>query len=163
MTGIDEEILRFLDASGVRYELVEHDPVYTCPQMAKYLKTDQSLIAKSMVIKRSEGGYLLAVLPGNMKIGHEKLARIASTKSVSLAPLNEAERIVRCSVGCVHPLGNLVNVETYFDRNLLRNEYVFFNPGSHTKSIKISTEDLVRLVSPTVSEFAEPAVSRGKS
>jgi Ala-tRNA(Pro) deacylase len=116
-----------------------------------------------MVIKRSEGGYLLAVLPGNMKIGHEKLARIASTKSVSLAPLNEAERIVRCSVGCVHPLGNLVNVETYFDRNLLRNEYVFFNPGSHTKSIKISTEDLVRLVSPTVSEFAEPAVSRGKS
>lgn len=127
----------------MKYELVEHDPLYTCPQMAKFLKTDQTLIAKSMVLKRSEGRYLLAVLPGNTKIGYEKLARIVSAQSISL--LSEAERIARCSIGCVHPLGNLVNVETYFDRNLLRNEYV-----------KISTEDLV-------SEFAEPAGSRARS
>ena len=40
MTEIEEKILSLLKAQGVEFEVLEHDPVYTCPQMAKFLKTD---------------------------------------------------------------------------------------------------------------------------
>jgi len=40
-----------------------------------------------------------------------------------------------------------------FDGALLRQDYVYFNPGSHTKSVKISTRALVNLVNPNIFEF----------
>lgn len=153
MAQIDEEIIGFLNQNGVTYELSEHEPVYTAPQMAEYLGTSEQRIAKSMVLKKNDGGYVLAVLPGKLKIDFSRFATALSVEKVSLAPIPEAERIARCAVGSVHPFGNLVGLTTYFDRHMLSLDFVYFNPGSHTKSIKISTDDLVRLVNPTVSDF----------
>ena len=153
MAQIDEEIIGFLNQNGVTYELSEHEPVYTAPQMAEYLGTSEQRIAKSMVLKKTDGGYVLAVLPGKLKIDFSRFAAALSVEKVSLAPIPEAERIARCAVGSVHPFGNLVGLTTYFDRHMLSLDFVYFNPGSHTKSIKIRTDDLVRLVNPTVSDF----------
>ncbi len=155
MVDIEEKILASLKAGGISYEIFEHEPVYTCRKMAEFLKTGEDHIAKSMVVKKSnDGGCVLAVLPGNMRIDFARLATATKSRSVSLAPREEAERIVGCSVGCVYPLGNIINLETLFDEKLLRQEYVYFNPGSHTKSVKINTLALVNLVKPTRAEFA---------
>ena len=153
MTQIDEEILESLNQNGVTYELKEHAPVYTAAQMAEYLGTSEQRIAKSMILKKNDGGYVLAVLPGKLKIDFNRFASVLGVEKVSLAPIPEAERIARCSVGSVHPFGNLVDLKTYFDKHILTFDFVYFNPGSHTKSIKIKTEDLVRLVKPTLIEF----------
>lgn len=153
MGQLDEEIMAFLNQNGVAYELREHAPVYTAPQMAEYLGTSEQRIAKSMIVKRSDEGYVLAVLPGKLKIDFHRFASVLGVEKVSLAPIPEAEKFARCSVGCVYPLGNFMNLTTYFDRNMLSLDFVYFNPGSHTKSIKISTDDLVRLVKPTVADF----------
>ena len=157
MSSIEEEIIAFLDRHKVKYDIFRHDLVYTCEEMAKYLKTDKNCIAKSMVVKKSGNGCLLVVLPGNMRVDLFLLARILNTESVSLAPIKEAERIVGCSIGCVHPFGNLVQAPTYFDSSLFNSPYLFFNPGSHTKSVKIATQELIEIVKPTINEFAEPA------
>jgi prolyl-tRNA editing enzyme YbaK/EbsC (Cys-tRNA(Pro) deacylase) len=153
MTEIEEKILSSLKAQGIEYEVFEHDPVYTCPQMANFLKTDEAHIAKSMIVKKSDGTYLLAVLPGNRKIDFYRLGQVTKAAPVILAPKKEAEEIALCSVGCVYPLGNIINLETLFDSAILRQAYVYFNPGSHTKSVKISTQSLIKLANPTVAEF----------
>jgi prolyl-tRNA editing enzyme YbaK/EbsC (Cys-tRNA(Pro) deacylase) len=153
MTEIEEEIISSLKSVGIPYEIFEHDPVYTCPQMAKFLKTDEAHIAKSMVVRKSDGNFLLAVLPGNKKIDLRRLGVITKSAPVTLAPKKEAEEITRCSIGCVYPLGNMINLETYFDEDLLRQEFVYFNPGSHIRSVKITTRALVDLVKPTVVKF----------
>ena len=154
MSSIEEQILALLDQNNVKYDVFQHDPVYTCEEMAKYLKTDKNCIAKSMVVKKSGNGCLLVVLPGNMRVDLFLLARILNTESVSLAPIKEAERIVGCSIGCVHPFGNLDQAPTYFDSSLFNSPYLFFNPGSHTKSVKVSIQELVRIVQPVVESFA---------
>jgi len=157
MSEMENKIIDLLNAAGVKYQLFEHEPVYTCPQMAEFLATDQNLIAKSMIMKGADSGCFLVVLPGKMRIDYSRLARVVGTKSVSLAPVEEAQSIAGCSVGCVHPFGNLIGLETYFDKKLLRYEHLFFNPGSHTKSVKIATHALIEIVKPTINEFAEPA------
>jgi prolyl-tRNA editing enzyme YbaK/EbsC (Cys-tRNA(Pro) deacylase) len=153
VSTIEERILALLKAEGIEYEVFEHEPVYTCRKMAELLKTDEGCIAKSMIVKKSDAGLVLAVLPGNMKIDFLRLAAVIKSRLVFLAPREEAEKIAGCSVGCVYPLGNLVGLETVFDDKLLREEYVYFNPGSHTKSVKINTQALVKLVKPTIAEF----------
>ena len=90
---IDEEIIGFLNQNGVTYEVKEHGPVYTAPQMAEHLGTSEQRIAKSMVLKGSDGGYALAVLPGRLKINLDRLAKVIGVEKVSLAPVPEAEQI----------------------------------------------------------------------
>jgi Ala-tRNA(Pro) deacylase len=157
MGAVEEKILASLKEAGAAYEILEHAPVYTCPQMAKYLKTEEACIAKSMMVKKSDGGYVLVVLPGNRRIDFTLLAAALKSTSVSLASREEAEKIVGCSVGCVYPLGNIVHLATIFDNSLLAQEFVYFNPGSHTRSVKISTKLLLNVVNPMVAEFAQPA------
>jgi len=154
MSLVEQQIFAFLNRNNVKYEVFEHDPVYTCEKMAEFLKVGKKSIAKSMVIKKSGNGYLLVVLPGDAKVDFTRLARIVDTVSVSLAPIKEAEQVAGCSIGCVHPFGNLINTVTYFDASLLDSLCVFFNPGSHSKSVKISAQELVRLVRPIVGVFA---------
>ncbi len=153
MTTAEERIFGLLDSHGVKYERFQHDPVYTCPKMAEFLNTDEARIAKSMMMKKSDGGYLLAVLPGNMRVDFGRLARLAGTKSVSLAPVDEAEKIAGCTVGSVYPFGNLMNLETYLDKKLTLHDEVYFNPGSHTMSVKVSIISLMGIVKPIVAEF----------
>jgi len=159
LNTVEEKIFRFLDSNAAKYEVFEHPAVYTCEVMARLLKTNENSIAKSMIVKNSDEAYLLAVLPGGMRVDFHRLARIIEVKSVSLAPIKEAELIAGCSVGCVHPFGNLINIPTHFDKNLFRSEHVFFNPGSHTKSVKMSTKDLEKLTKPKMSEFAVSCIS----
>ena len=154
MTFAEERIFRFLDSNATEYEVLEHRAVYTCAIMARLLKTGENSIAKSMITKNNDGGYLLAVLPGGMKVDFVRLAKGAGVKSSSLASLKEAELVAGCAVGCVYPFGNLMNIPTYFDRNLVDSKYVFFNPGSHTKSVRIRAEDLRKLSRAELTEFA---------
>jgi Ala-tRNA(Pro) deacylase len=156
MITIEQKILEFLNHNQIEYEVREHEPVYTSVQMAKFLETDEDHIAKSMILKNNNE-YLLAVLPGKLKINFSRLGAILGAKSICLASASEAENIAKCAVGSVHPFGNLLNLRTYFDQKLLNTEYVFFNPGSHTKSIKIRTTDLLTLVKPSVIEFTKSA------
>jgi Ala-tRNA(Pro) deacylase len=153
MTEIEEEILSTLKAHEIEYEILEHEPVFTCTQMAKFLKTNEANIAKSMIARKSDGTFILAVLPGNKKINLYSLGTITKSAPISLAQKKDAEQITHCSVGCVYPLGNMINLETFFDESLLSLEYVFFNPGSHTKSVKIRTRALIDLVRPTMAKF----------
>jgi prolyl-tRNA editing enzyme YbaK/EbsC (Cys-tRNA(Pro) deacylase) len=67
-------------------------------------------------------------------------------KSVYLAEPKEVERITGCTVGCVSPFGHKNRIKTYFDGELLESEYLFFNPGSHAKTIRIRSRDMVKLI-----------------
>jgi hypothetical protein len=76
------------------------------------------------MLRKTDGEYLLAMLPGGKSTDFERFASIANANSVTLAPCDEAMSVAGCSVGCVHPLGNPTNLKTYSDKRLLQNECV---------------------------------------
>lgn len=63
-----------------------------------------------------------------------------------LAKPKDVERIVGCPVGCVPPFGHKKQIKTYLDKELLESEYLYFNPGNHSKTIRIQAKDLLKLV-----------------
>ena len=73
-------------------------------------------------------------------INYDRLARMASTRCLVAAPVEETEKIAGRPARCVYLLGNPTDLETHFDEKLLRREYVF-NPESHTKSVKTNSRE----------------------
>ena len=68
------------------------------------------------------------------------------TKSIQLAKPKDVERIVGCPIGCVPPFGHKKEIKTYVDKELLGFDYLYFNPGNHSKTFRIHSKDLLKLI-----------------
>ena len=147
---LEEKIIGMMDKQNIAYEIVEHEPVYTNPAMAEALDVDESETVKSLVLKTKEGKMIVLVLPGNKKVDWKQAAAGANTKKVSFAKPEDVSQAVGCEVGCVPPFGHLSPLPVYMDPDLIKKNFVFFNPGVHDKSFKIKAWDLKKLCNPSI-------------
>ncbi|MCL5429971.1 MAG: hypothetical protein M1504_00665 [Candidatus Marsarchaeota archaeon] len=145
--SVFEKIKRILDEQNIEYRLTEHEPVRTSEEAARIRGVDLRTGAKAMVLKANDN-YFLFVMPGNKRIDWKKAKQLLGVKEVRFATEDEAERITGVKMGSVPPFGNVLGLITYFDRSLLDNEYINFNPGSTTHSIHMKSKDLAKLVDP---------------
>lgn len=129
----------------IPHEVVEHEPVYTNPVMAEKLGVAVGETVKSLVLRSTEGRILLVVLPGDKRFDAKALAERAGVKKVSFAKPETVKAYAGCEVGCVPPFGHLQPIPVYVDPTLFDRPHVYFNPGVHTKSVKIETARLKEL------------------
>ena len=57
-------------------------------------------------------------------------------------------------IGAIPPFGNVMNLPTYLDEQITRNEMMAFNVGSHTKSIQMKPKDFTVLEKPIIGNFS---------
>ena len=147
MTFMEKKIKKFLKEKGINYEEFDHEPVYTCEVAKKVVEMiPNSTGIKNLLLESTEGKFVIALCPGDKKIKTSKLAKLEGTKELRLAKPKDVERLVGCPIGCVPPFGYKRQIKTYLDKELLESEYLYFNPGNHSKTIKIQSKDLLKLI-----------------
>ena len=149
-----DRILQLFRENNVSYQLYEHPPVYTSEEAAKVRGVELKTGCKSMVLKKKDGGFILVNVAADKKIDFKALESSLGTK-LSFASKEEVLKMTNCESGSVPPFGILFGLPTFLDPSVLENEYVNFNIGLLTKSIRISKQDLLRLMEPTVLKFAK--------
>ncbi len=142
---LEEKIVEMLRDKGIDYEVHEHEPVYTNPVMAEVLGVSEAETVKSLVLTTKEKTMVVLVMPGNKKVDWKAAAKTVNTKKVSFAKPEAVSEAVGCEVGCVPPFGHLTDLPVFVDPELTRQTYVYFNPGVHHKSFKITSRDLKKL------------------
>lgn len=145
---LEENIQQILSDKGIAYDVVAHEPVYTNPAMAEALQVSESQTVKSLVLNTREGDMIVMVLPGDRRVDWKQVAKAADSKKVSFAKPEVVKEKVGCDVGCVPPFGHFTAMAVYMDKALLEAPYIYFNPGVHDKSYKISGSDLEKLCRP---------------
>ena len=148
-------LLDLFKKEGVEYRLYEHEAVYTSEEASKVRGVELRSGVKSLVLKSDDGRYLLADLAADRKADIKKLQEVAKAKKLHLASREEVISVTGCEPGSVHPFGDLFGLPTYLDPSVLENEYVNFNIGLLTRSVRIRREDLTRLLGAVVAEFAK--------
>ncbi|HLC58310.1 MAG TPA: YbaK/EbsC family protein [Candidatus Nanoarchaeia archaeon] len=149
-----EKIKKFLDSNKIKYEVLEHESVFTSEDAARVRNAKLEEGAKSMVV-RSSGKFYNFVLSASKKLDWNKIKEILNTKSASLASPEEVLSNIHCEIGSVPPFGNLYGLEVYCDPSLLNNLEIEFNAGLHTNSIRMKAEDWKRIVKPIVIDFTK--------
>jgi Cys-tRNA(Pro) deacylase len=142
---LEEKIVETLKKSRIDYEVIEHEPVFTNPAMAEALGVNECQTVKSLVMTTKEKRTIVFVMPGDKKIDWKVAAKTANTKKVGFAKPEEVKEMVGCEVGCVPPFGHMTDLPIYFDGELMHQPAVYFNPGVHNKSFKVSPRDLKKL------------------
>ena len=142
---LEEKIIGMLEKKKVSYEIFDHEPVYTNPIMAEKLGVSEAETVKSLVMMTKEKKMIVLVMPGDKKVNWKEAAATAKTKKVKFAKPEDVSQSVGCEVGCVPPFGHLTSIPIYLDKDLMKQEYVYFNPGVHDKSFKVKSWDLNKL------------------
>jgi Ala-tRNA(Pro) deacylase len=149
-----DDILRMFKNSNFRYQLYEHKEVYTSQEAARVRGVKLKTGCKSMVLKTKGGNFIVANVAADRRIDLRKLEQVVGSK-LSFASKEEVLQVTNCESGSVPPFGNLFGLATFLDKSVLENDFVNFNIGVLTKSVKISREALLKLMNPEVSEFSK--------
>jgi Ala-tRNA(Pro) deacylase len=147
-----EAIVRLLDASHIKYEKIEHEPVFTSEQAAAVRGLILNQGAKSLLFKVKGEGFVLVVMPGDRRVDSKRLKKFLKAKDVRFASPEEVKGQMGCEVGSCYPFGNVAGLRTLADETLSRSEIISFNPGRHDISIKLKYADYEKLARPEVIE-----------
>jgi len=149
-----DKIIEILEKNEVRYNLLEHDPVFTSEDAARIRRSELKQGAKAIIFMADDSP-LLIVIPGNRHVDAKKFKKTYHIRDLRLLKPEEVTSLTGLEIGAIPPFGNVMNIATYMDEELLENSEIAFNAGSHTKSIKMNPEDYVRICQPIIGRFSQ--------
>ncbi len=152
--SVFENIKDLLDKNKISYKLIEHKPVFTSEDAAKIRGSSLSLGAKALIMKADKKSIMI-VVPGDKKVDTSTFKKLYQVKDLEMATKEEVKAVSGVEVGAVPPFGNLFKIPLYFDKTIVENEVVFFNAGSHSKSISLKGSDLEKVTKPIVGNFSK--------
>ena len=140
--NIRNEIIRLLKYNEVDFQHLVNEQ----PNIETGIK---ALILRGKQTKKNYQFNLLV----NDKLDMKKVAEIVQEKCEFESPAVITERF-GLTVGGVPPFGNLINLETYFDKKITTNTTIGFNCGLTTESIIMSSVDLIAAIEPKIADFS---------
>jgi len=147
MSCLTERIKHILVDKNIEFEEFEHEAVYTSEQAARVRGLSSAKQGvKAMIFKTETGKFVLVLNPGDKRIDTKKIAKLEHAKHLSMAKPEEVQRVAGVPIGCVPPFGLKTELITYLNEELLESEHLYFNPGSHTKTLKMKAVDLLKVL-----------------
>jgi Ala-tRNA(Pro) deacylase len=150
---IPKQLINCLNESRVAYEVIQHLEAVTAQRVAEAGHIKARHQAK-VVMVTSDGRHLMTVIPADHRIDLLKVEQLTG-KPASLETEQEFKSIFPdCATGAMPPFGNLYGLPTYVDRRLAQEDYIVFEAGTHTDSIKLKYSDYENIVKPQVADLA---------
>lgn len=105
------------------------------------------------LILKTKDAYIAAIICGNTRISFKKLKTALNVKDISMADPETIFNITGAKIGEV----SLINpaLTTLIDSHVLKNEYCYGGCGIPKKTLRIKTDDLIKITNAQVLDFAE--------
>ena len=158
-----EHLKEYLAGEGIAYTIDEHPARYTAQELAQIEHVSGRLIAKGVMIVADDNPAMV-VVPGVSMVDLAAVRKALGAEEVRLAAEQEFGHLFPdCEIGAMPPFGNLYGVPVLVDTALARDPVIFFNAGSHRRTVTMTYADYARLVRPAVGAFAKERAGRVKS
>ena len=146
-----------LDAAGVHYDVIPHEHTESAAAEARALGLPLDGVAKTLVLETPQGN-VRAVLPASERISTAKLAVLLGERRKSIHLASEESlrsEYPEFEFGAIPPIGGAHRDRVIVDTRVADHDSVVLEAGSHDDSIRIATEDLVRLAQAKVAEICD--------
>jgi Ala-tRNA(Pro) deacylase len=150
-------LTKTLDDAGVHYDVIPHEHTESAAAEARALGLPLDGVAKTLVVETPQGN-VRAVLPASERISTAKLAVFLGErrKSIQLAPEESLRsEYPEFEFGAVPPIGGAHRDRVIVDTHVTDHDSIVLEAGSHDESIRIATEDLIRLADAKIAEICE--------
>ncbi len=149
-----EKLIDFLEDNKVKFTRIIHSKAYTAQVIAHRAHISGNMLAKSVVLKDSDGKFIMAVIPANYQVNLKEISEFIG-KGLILATESEFSNLFPCcETGAMPPFGNIFNLPVYVSETLASSNEIAFNAGNHKELLQMSFEDYKRLAKPVIARFS---------
>lgn len=151
-----ERIRNHLDAAGISYREVEHEPTRTSEESAAARGEELRIGAKALLL-RTDDVFRLFVLPADRKMDSTAIRRYLGVRKTRFASVEELDSLVGLVPGAVPPFGEpILPFKLYADEAMGKEtDKVAFNAGLLTHSIIMAASDWLDIAKPERFHFAK--------
>lgn len=157
MNKIRTQAVRALDEMQIPYQVIVHaHKAMDVEEAAVERGVPTRQIVKTLLVRRPDGGHVIALVRGDQRLSLKKLARLVGVKSLEMAPAPDVPRVTGYQIGAVAPLGlRRADVAIYVDQHILEESRVSISAGRHDAGLELHSENLVRAVRGQVADITE--------
>lgn len=136
-----------LNKMGIKYEVVEHEPVHTMEDMDRLGLPQKGTLCKNLFLRDAKGKrHFLVTADEKTKIDLKSLGRTLGAGSLSFASEERLKKYLDLKQGSVTPFG-LMNdpehkVEFFIDKSLSNCKSLGIHPLENTATVFLSFKDL---------------------
>ncbi|PYI40425.1 hypothetical protein CVS30_02160 [Arthrobacter psychrolactophilus] len=142
-------------ARGLEVEIFPRPPAESLAEAAALLGITPSDIVKSLVVKRSDGTFLFALVPGGRSISWPKLRAVVGVNKLKLPTPDIALEATGYERGTITPLGSTTAWPVFADEEI-RGRRVAMGAGEHGYSMFVSSDELIAAFQATVADISAP-------
>jgi Cys-tRNA(Pro)/Cys-tRNA(Cys) deacylase len=140
-------------ARGVRIEFVSRPAAKSLEEAAELIGVEPREIVKTLVVKRSDGTFLFALIPGDRQISWPKLRALVGVNKLQLPDPAVALDATGYERGTITPFGSTTGWPVYADATI--SGRVAMGAGEHGFSLLVDSGDLIRAFDATVADISQ--------
>ena len=151
--AISKKITNYLDKNKYRYEIIEHRTTYTAWDVSQTEKVKPREVAKSLVMK-VDREYAIAVIPADRNLDKKKFLKLFNAqrkkagekcaKKADFAKEAWMKKNIPGKLGAVSPFRELLKIDIFADKLLLKNKKIYLGSGEYNISIKVSSSQYLK-------------------
>jgi Cys-tRNA(Pro)/Cys-tRNA(Cys) deacylase len=154
MTVGRERVIADAAARKISIEFVERAAAGSLEEAAELLGITPSEIVKTLVVKRHDGSYLFALIPGDKQISWSKLRAVVGVNKLRLPDATAAFEATGFERGTITPFGSTNAWPVYADASIAGRR-IAMGGGEHGVSMFVDADALVSSFEATVADISD--------
>jgi Cys-tRNA(Pro)/Cys-tRNA(Cys) deacylase len=148
-----DRVLADATARGIDIEFVERPAAGSLEEAAALLGLPASSVIKTLVVKRHDGDFLFALVPGDRQISWGKLRALVGVNKLKLPDAAVALEVTGYERGTIVPLGSSTAWPVYADSRVAGR--IALGAGEHGVSALVDTDQLIQGLGATVADITD--------
>ncbi|ROP77884.1 Cys-tRNA(Pro) deacylase [Frigoribacterium sp. PhB107] len=139
---------------GLAVEIVARPAADSLEAAAALMGVDPSSVVKSLVVKRHDGTFLFALVPGDRQISWRKLRTVVGVNKLSMPAAEVALDATGFERGTITPVGSSTAWPVVADERIVGRR-VAMGAGGHGLSAFVEADELIEAYSATVADISD--------
>ena len=148
-----ERVLADATARGIDIEFVERPAAGSLEEAAGLLELPASSVVKTLVVKRHDGDFLFALVPGDRQISWGKLRAVVGVNKLKLPDAAVAFEATGYERGTIVPLGSSTTWPVYADSRVAGR--IALGAGEHGVSALVDADQLIQGLGAVVADITD--------
>ncbi|RYJ00150.1 MAG: YbaK/EbsC family protein [Actinomycetales bacterium] len=140
-------------ARGLEVELVERPRASSLEESARLMGIEPADIVKTLVVKKADGTFLLALVPGDRQVAWKKLRAVVGVNKLQLPDADQALEATGYERGTITPLGAHGSWPVVIDSSVLGRR-IALGAGEHGWGAWVDADALARAYGATVADIS---------
>lgn len=148
LQAVYENIIQLLQNNEIPFDEIDHPAVQTTDDSLKYRQSAGWMegIGSKNIVFHAKGNFHVVVTTADKNLKARIFKKEFGTKDIRFAYPDEVREYTGCIPGAIPPFGHThPEIPIYIDKNILSFEFFMFNPGLHTKSLRIKPDDIIKI------------------